>query len=221
MCVKKYLILHLKRMVYHLKSIGVLFFIPLAIVDIIIPTLNYLEYTKYGVGEYLYINILQYSQWFIPFFSVWWIIFVLREYIESDGNEVLYVHSDRSKLPDVLFLFIAYVLNIAILFSIYTVLLPHMKYEFYKILSICVFYLGMVYFLSFLTKSTTITLMAALLYALASITFISNESVFPFYYTLKQVTPSIYFATCFPLALTGLVLIFVGTILNKKALRFV
>lgn len=221
MRVKKHMKLYTIRVYYHLKSIGLLFFVPLIFIDILIPLLNVLEYSKYGVGEELYINILQYSQWFMPLFSVWWIIFVLREYLESDGNELLYVHSNRCKLNDVLCIFFVYILNIAIIFTIYTALFPNMKYEFIKILSISILYLGIVYSFAYFTKSITITLMAILLYTLASIIFSANILVFPLYFTLKRITPSLYFDSYFPLAITGILLLVIGVVLNKKALKFV
>lgn len=208
-------------MIYHLKSIGLLFFVPLVIIDILIPTLNIMEYSKYGIGEELYIHILQYSQWFFPFFSAWWVLFVLREYIESDGNELLYVHADRCKLKDILCLFILYIFNITILYSMYNVLFSDMKYEFLKILSVCIFYLGITYFFTYLTKSITITLLILIFFTLANITFGSNIMIFPFYYTLERVTVALYINSCLPLMLIGLALLFVGTVLNKRWLKFI
>lgn len=221
MCFKEHITLYFYRMIYHLKSIGLLFFVPLVIIDILIPTLNIMEYSKYGIGEELYIHILQYSQWFFPFFSAWWVLFVLREYIESDGNELLYVHADRCKLKDILCLFVLYIFNIAILFSIYATLFPNMKYEFLKILSVCIFYLGITYFFTYLTKSITITLLILIFFTLANITFGSNIMIFPFYYTLERVTVALYINSCLPLMLIGLALLFVGTVLNKRWLKFI
>ena len=218
---EKHIALSFNRLIYHLKSIGLLFFIPLVIIDILIPILNIMEYSKYGIGEELYIHILQYSQWFFPFFSVWWVLFVLREYIESDGNELLYVHADRCKLKDILCLFILYIFNITILFSIYTVLFPNMIYEFFKILSVCIFYLGITYFFTYLSKSITITLLILILLTLANITFGNNKMVFPFYYTLDSITISLFINSYLPLILIGFLLLFAGTILNKRWLKFI
>ncbi len=218
---EKHIALSFNRLIYHLKSIGLLFFIPLVIIDILIPILNIMEYSKYGIGEELYIHILQYSQWFFPFFSVWWVLFVLREYIESDGNELLYVHADRCKLKDILCLFILYIINITILYFIYDALFPDMKYEFLKILSVCIFYLGITYFFTYLTKSITITLLILILFTLANITYGSNIMIFPLYYTLDKITVSLYINSYLPLMLTGLILLFVGVVLNKRWLKFV
>jgi hypothetical protein len=96
-----------------------------------------------------------------------------------------------------------------------------MKYEFIRILSVCIFYFGLVYFLTFLTKSTTITLMAIILYTLSNIVFTANKLVFPLYYTLEKITLSLYLNVYLPLALVGIALSIIGVVLNKRSLKFI
>lgn len=214
---KKYLINMFIRAFLHLKNLRALFFVPLLILNVLIPMLNYMVYKQYGVGERLYLNILEYSLWFMPMASVWWALFALRDYLESEGNELLYVNPNANKFPDIFFLFFLSVLNIAIIFSVYTDFLPHMKYEFFRILTVCIFYFGIVYFLSFLSKSTTITLAAVVLYMLANFYYRGrNIKNFLLYFSTERITEKIFTSDYMPLLLLGILFTFVGVLLNVK-----
>lgn len=220
MCVKRYLVNMYKRAFYHLKNLGFLVAVPLIILNAIIPILNYLQYSKDGISEELYVNILQYSQWFMPLLCVWWSVFVLRDYIEGEGNELLFTNQNRNKVADMFSLFLLSILNITVIFSVYTFLMPDMKYEYIKIISICVFYFGIVYCVSFITKSTTITLMLIILYTIANVYWGNTIKASPLiYYSAEHLTLKIYFSNYLPFLISGLILIFIGTIFNKKFLK--
>ncbi len=212
--------INIKRLFYHFKCLGFSFFVPLIIVNIVIPTLNILVFLKSGITEELYTNILQYTQWLLPFFSVWWVLFVLREYIEPQGNELLYVCKNKCKLTDSIYIFITYIMNIFLLYFAYFLLFSNMRYEFIKILSVCIFYFGLTYFFCFLTKSITLTLMLTILYTLCSIIF-SSRLTFPLYYSLEIITLPIFIANYLPLCLIGILLLSLGAVLNLNKLRFV
>ena len=221
MHIKEDITLYLKRTVLHFKSIGILFYIPLLIVNVLIPVIAYLRYQKSGISELLYTDILQYTQWLVPFFSIWWILFVLREYIEADGNELLYVHSDRCKLKDILYIFVIYILDVGLTFTIYTLLFTSMKYEYLKIITVCIFYLGATYFFTYLTNSITITLLISLFYTLVNLVFGTiGNTCFPMYLSLKKISLERFLSLYLPLAVSGVFLIFIGTLLNKKNLKF-
>ncbi len=219
MRLKRYLARSLTRVGYHLRSLGFLAAIPLLVLDLLIPCLNIMDYIVYGAGDELRWNILQYSQWLMPFFSVWWALFVLREYIEGDGNELLYVYGGRCRLPDALWLFALPLLNILLLFLCYTLVLPSMKYEFLRLLTICVFYFGVMYFLSYAAKSITITLMALLLYTIANAALVGNAA-FPFYVSFDDLSAGLYYRQYLPLLLSGLALLTAGVFFNKRYCRF-
>lgn len=221
MRLKKHIALRFFRALYHLKSIGLLFFPPLVIINILVPALNIMEYLAFGGNDSLYISILQYTQWLFPFSSVWWVLFVLREYLESDGNELLYVHADRCKWKDCVCLFVPSLCNIGLVFGAYAALLDGIGYEFLRIGSICVFYLGLTYFLAYLSKSVTITLLTLIFYTLANLIFGMAHTVFPLYYTLQKLTPALYVRVYLPMLLAGLALFAAGGLLNQKRLKFI
>ena len=83
----------------HLKSIRFLAFVPFIAVNIIYPLLVYNAYLAFGIDSPLFLSaIISNACAVFPFFSVWSVIFVLREYAESDGNELLYAIKHKCKL---------------------------------------------------------------------------------------------------------------------------
>lgn len=220
---KRYLVNISTRTMLHLKNLKGLALVPLFILDILIPVLNYLVYKQYGVSDRLYTNILQYSQWLMPLASVWCSLFVLRDYLESDGNELLYANPHGNKFADIFILFLISILNITILFLIYTALIPDMKYEYLKILTICVFYFGLVYGISFLTKSTTMTTLIVVLYTIANVCFEKQSSkIFLFiYFSTERISKKLFISDYCPLLLAGILLTALGVIINVKKSNFV
>lgn len=220
MCFKKCLTNVLIRIYLHLKNLKILFFIPLFIINVLIPFLNYIEYTQHGIGNELYMSILEYSQWLMPFVSVWWSLFALRDYIENDGNELLYVHKASQQFIDIFLLFFLCILNITVIFSVYTLLIPSMKYEYVRILSICIFYFGIMFFLSILTKSTTIALLVVILYTIANICYrAGNENIVLLYFSTARISNKLFYSNYLPLLLNGILFTAIGALINTKKIR--
>ncbi len=214
---KKYLVGVLTRTYLHLKNLKFLFFVPLLIMNALIPMLNYAVYKQYGVGDRLYTNILEYSQWLMPFASVWWSLFALRDYLEGDGNELLYVNRHSNKFVDIFILFFISILDIAIVFSVYAIQIPQMKFEYIRILSICFLYFGIVYFVSFLTKSTTLSTLTVVLYMIVNIYYGRGDKRIPFIYvSTDRLSKQFFVSDYLPLLWTGLILTALGILINKK-----
>lgn len=221
MYTQKHLVPLARRTRLHLKSLGFLKWVSPLILNAVIPFINYIQYKEFGMGAGLYMEFLQTAQTVMPFFSIWWVVFALREYVEADGNELLFVSRGRTKLPDALALFLLYILNMAIVFGVYTAFFPQMKYEFFRVLCVCLFYFGMAYCLLFLTKSLTLTLLAALFYMLA--VFVTQEgsgALFLLYATKEAVCRALALRVFLPLGLLGAVLTGAGVVLNYCAMRW-
>ena len=75
-----------------LKNVGAVRFVPLVLFDVLYPLLLCSMHFNGTEPEMIEVYLLQMSQVILPFFSVWDVIFVLREYNESEGNEVLFVN---------------------------------------------------------------------------------------------------------------------------------
>lgn len=214
---KRHLSLLLQRCCWHLKNLRLLFWIPIVIINLVLPALAFLRYQKDGIGPVMLVDLVENMMLFLPFLSVWWVIFILREYVEADGCEVLYVCRDKIKLADALCPFLLYLLNIALLYGFFTFLFPSaMPMEYGRMLCICCFFFGLTYFLVFLTKSITITLMLDLIYLIASVLIPLQQPVFPLYHVQQELSIPMFYQLYFPLLAAGLIMTVAGTLINQR-----
>lgn len=214
---KEYLGLLFQRCYWNLKSLKLLFWIPVIVVNLVLPALNYVCYRQNGVGAYMQVDIVEKALLLLPFLSVWWVIFVLREYVEADGSEVLYVCRSRIKLVDALCPFLLYLFNITLLYSVYIAIFPDvMPLEYARMLCICAFFFGLTYFLVYFTKSITITLLVNLVYYIVSELVPMRQPVFPVYKVNGDVTPELFYKLYLPLLAAGVLLGTAGVLINRR-----
>ena len=209
----------LRRIFLHLKSIRYLAFIPPAVLDIVIPLLLYAFYREYGATDLFYGSVLEYTQLFLPFFSVWWVLFTLRGYVESDGNELLYVCKNRCRLPDCLRLFALFQLNVLLLFAVLALILPGILVEYVRILCICLLYFGLTYCTVFLTGGIVSAILLGMLYMLATAVFRSPNPNPILFLTADPISVALLLKISLPQALLGIALTAVGTVINLKYRR--
>ncbi len=211
--------MHTKKYIklrFFLKSMGSLRFVPPVIFDILLLVLPLKTYFNYGSGEKLEQHLLLLTQFFMPLFSVWWVVFTLREYLESDGNELFFTGGKKVILKELLMVFLLAMGNILLLFVIYFFLQPNFSIECARIISVCVFYFGLTYGIAFFVKSVSVILLSLLLYTLLNFTIPIQELVFPFYMSRQLLTIEDFIIVCLPLLLIGILLSVIGFCANKK-----
>jgi len=185
MGVKMALKRYVKTTYLSFKNLKLYYIVPLLFMYMIVPLINYTEIKIYGFGDNLYENILETAQKFLPLFAAWWVIFILREYVEDEGNEVLYVYENmgKTKVFDVLLIFFIYSLHIVPLFLMYTFFLDNMPMEMIKIIIQSFFFSSLAYCLMYLFRSSAITFMIVMIYNFLVTfynerAFIENISIF-------------------------------------------
>lgn len=216
MLIKGYLGPYFTRLYYHLKNIGWLSLVPVFVFILLIPVLNYMQYRQDGIEGGLYLNIIRYGQWLLPFFSVWNVIFVLRESVEAEGYELFYMAGQRFKVVDLLGIFGISLIFITMLFIGYGLLFPNMWLEYLRILSICFLFLGIVYALTYLFKSITPTIMVLMLYLFANIIFVDYDPIFLLFYSLEAMSWALFWEYYLILILFGLIFFLIGYYAGKK-----
>lgn len=105
---------HLNRLritYLNLKSLRFSYFVPIIALFLYIPAMTYLYFVTYACPK----DTLQFftaleMQHMIPYFSIWWILFGLREYTEGAGRELLKTYK-KSLLPDFFLIFFWYMLH--------------------------------------------------------------------------------------------------------------
>ncbi|MBZ9637734.1 ABC transporter permease [Clostridium sp. FP1] len=162
---------------FSLKNLKIYYFVPLIILYIFIPILNIGMVNLSGNIENAYVLVFSEAEKYIPILSLWWIIFVFKEYIEEDGNEILYCIEDsgKVKIHHISLLFAWYIIHVSVLFLIYSLFWDNVFLEFIKTVIQCFFFTSVAYMLMYTLKSTTISFMFLLIYELLSI-FINSKS---------------------------------------------
>lgn len=204
------------KLYYHLKSMGALRFVPLVVFNGLLLILPIAYYYSNGANDDLYFHLMQLTQFFMPLFSVWWVVFTLREYLESDGNELFFAGGNRTVWKELAAVFLIAMGNIAALFIFYSFLIPEFTVESLRIVSACIFYFGLTYGLAFFVKSVLIILLILMLYTLLNFSVTVETLVFPFFMSRHPLTGSEIFTACLPLLLAALLLSGIGYWASKK-----
>lgn len=204
---------HINVAFIQLKTTGKMFFVPIVCLFVVLPFIYFLSYRTTGVDG-LHTSTTVIGNIIVPLFSSWWILMVLREYIESGGNEVLFVYDNKSQAFSVVLIWIFYVLCTGIHYLLLSVKLPTAGLDFIHVSLISGLYVGFTYFFVYLTKSISISFIPLLVY---SVICFSNPEIIGF-------TSVISFAEIaskyLPQFLLGIVFFFLGHLLNKKFLKF-
>lgn len=208
--------LRTQRIILIFKSMGMTAAVPPLVVLLVMPSLLYLSYRREGVSEALYVSILEITQVFLPFFCSWWIIFMMRNFVEAQGKETLYVNRYKNSVLDVTLIFGLYCLMISVPYAVFILLFPGMKLELVKMLMICFFVFGLTFFLAALTGSMPAIVLVNLFLVLINFLAGSYNSKFPIYYSLEVATTSALRTQYLPLAVLGGVFLLLGKLLIKR-----
>lgn len=163
MCTEKNL--NQLRLTYlDLKSIRGSYFVPIIAIFVYIPVMIYLNYLTFGNAPgFLESVTFHEMQRVIPFFSIWWILFGLREHIEGDGVEVLRANK-KSITKDFLIILFWYILH-AILFTvIVSFVFRNYFMEFLVIICQILVFSSVSYIIMILTKTISLSFLLCTIY---------------------------------------------------------
>lgn len=220
MRIGRYLKRTIRRVYYETKNAYAIFFLCVAVINVLVPLIVYFSWRKNGTSSTLYHDILQYTQLFLPLFSVMCVPFVLREFVEADGNELLYVCRSRLNLMDAGLITLVFAADTSAVYAGLNRLQPGLWDDWLRLMCVCILYFGMAYFLVFLTRGVTVTLLVLIGYTIANLLIRTETARYPLYYVWNpDKTPSMQ-DLYVPVVLTGLVLLAAGVLLNRKRLRF-
>ena len=196
-----------------LKNIGFLRFFPFIIINIIVPLLILINLLN---PKNLESNMLIITQYFLPLASVWLSLFAMKEFIEADGREIYYMAGKLNILKEILKLFIISVIDILIILIVSIIFVPDLSIEIVRIISACIFYFSLTYFVSMLGKSTSITLLILILYTLINVILKSHIIRFTRYCSTNIISYSDVLKLCLPLLIMSVILITFGKIFEKR-----
>lgn len=207
---------HLKKLdktKLFLKNIGGLRFFPIIVLDIIVPILIIINVLH---PENIEHNLLITIIYIFPFTSVWFSLFVMKEFIETEGKEIYYMLGKINILNETFKFFLIVFSNVLLLLIVVCIILPDFVFEIIRISVACLFYFSIIYFISMISKSTSIALFFAILYTLINVIFKTNNIRFLIYATTNVIIESNLIQLCFPLLIFSLILIILGKIIEKR-----
>ena len=205
------MIMHLEHIYLQLRGVGTLFFVPLIMLYLVVPFIIFI-YAKTSTKSLDVIFVNQ-CNFFIPILSTWWVFLVMKEYVEGDGNEVLYIEN-HSKLTEVVGLFVCYDILLVVFFTVASVFIGDVAFSLFLQMSVVsFFYCGLAYVFLYLFKSIAIAFLPMICYSLycsdglnATISFFNTSTFWtdPLKYMIEMV-------------IAGGVCFLCGNYLNKKS----
>lgn len=205
---------------YLIRNTGILRFVPIIMLDIFALAMIILSITSRENIDDMRTDFLMISQYIFPLFCVWWSVFILREFIEADGNEVFYSAGLTNIMVQALKPFLLLLCNCALLLALCSAFCPDFVIEFARIFSACIFCFGLIYFVSMCFKSTAIAIFAAIVYMLLCALTRYSDSVFPMFMSGNLLDRAQLLSLCLPLAVSGVLLVIIGRQIEKRFFTF-
>ncbi len=149
-----------------LKNLKLFYFIPIIVTLVYMPFISvYFYYSVDGQTEIYFKMMFEQFQLFLPLFSVWWVIFVLKEFMESEGNELLYLYNKPLYLLRIiLLLFTLYVLHTSAFLFVFHLVFGEHLFVVLQIAVSCFTMCALAYFISFALRSTGVALLFSIAY---------------------------------------------------------
>ena len=202
-----------------LKNLGKYYFLPIIIMFIVVPTLLILKYLAVKDIKILTTDMIAYTELFSAISSIWWIMMISRQYIEVDGNEILYVYK-KMRIGQVLILFLWYIVNISILFLGYSFFFENILSEYIKILIQSLFFISISYMLVYTFKLVSIPMMIILGYIISFSLFFKDKINYINIFTIQEVTNSQIVSNKYLILLIiSIFIFFIGMYKNYKYLN--
>lgn len=164
-------------------------------------------------------EIMKNSQVWSSFFILWWPFFIIKEYIEGDGSELLYTSKrSRNLISPVLFCTAVYLAMVGLVMILYTVKYGEIiLYNYIIIIFISIFYIGIFFFLSFVMKSTVFPVMIIFIMHIFTAIFTSRRrDEFSFFVEEFPVPATDVIIEFLWMPIVGIILLVLGAVINKK-----
>lgn len=194
----------LKKHKYFLKSIHGLWILPIIIINLIVPLLNFFIY-KLNSSD-MEIDIEKIIFFLLPVFSVWTSVFVSEMFFSDKTKDALFFYNTKKRLIISLDYFLLFLFDILAIVILHFYCINDYLGLFIKILSISIFYYGLSMIVLCFSKSAVITIMILLLYDLTN-SFINSIKFFLLYENFDKMNVPVFFIYYLPLILIGILFI--------------
>ena len=161
--------LQMRKLYLELKNLRLLFYVPPAVLLILVPlTFQTRILPSAGILPNFWLAMFgSFLQLMITGFAAWWPILVLKDYVNSPGKELLFVHNSGGLLPRMMVLWALYGLGTLLVFVYLTSRFEFVWFLFSLIISQSLFMISLGYLLSLLLKNTFVSLIVNFVYVSA------------------------------------------------------
>lgn len=160
------------------KNIRFLGLVPLVAAWLFFPLTVGLLVAYGGYSQSNVFDFSYYAQMYLPFFACWWTVFVLRNYADGGGRELLHLYR-KSQFGEWCFLFACYALVLAAPYTVLSFFYQQIGFEYLRILTESLFLASLAYCVLFAFRSATAALLVNLVYV--SLTVFSKAGVTQYY----------------------------------------
>ena len=199
-----------------LRKMGALYFVPHFFLYVLIPLFGIGYILYHGDGENARGLIFFDMQKFIPFFSVWWILFGLDDNVEGNSSEILRVYK-RSLLSEFWLMFGWYILHVTLLFFVLGVILESYWLDLPLIIIQCSAFASIAFFLLCVSRTLLLSFLSVLLYEIFSM--LSNFGMFTWINMFSLTRVSTLLDLLHPYVLifaVSIILPFLGNMINMR-----
>lgn len=217
----KYLTRLGERLKLYFRAMGKGAIVPVVIVLVVLPVLTLIAATNPSNmkdnASMLRLEITILSYLFLPFFAAWWPIFALKNYIEGDGRELLWVFQSSSIFFDAAVLIFLYQLLTTLYFLVLHILLKEMLFLLLRLLIINFFVAALALVSIKVLRSTALSFMLILLYIFVNYMLSGNVGTFPLYYHLQLAADAASLRLFLPHLISGVGLFGLAVVLPERS----
>lgn len=209
-----------RRVFLQLKGLRFSALVPPLVLFVVLPVLFIPLLEFFGPSEDMYRIVLQCIQTVMPFFSIWWIIFISREYIENDGNELLFTFKSKTLWREYLILFIFYLFLAFFEFLIFSYYYPAIWLEYVRFFCVAFMFFSGAYALMYITGSIALTFLVIMILIIINMTVPFQQPNPIYYICLLPFDRSIFLTVCLPQFIMAVILFIIGIISNKRFRKY-
>lgn len=200
----------MKRCILELKNIKLYYIIPVIATCVLVPLIVVAEIVVNGcIDVRSLVKMYEACQMYIPWFGVWWPVFIMKSYLNSPGKELLFIYRFKydNLAARMILLWLWYCVHISILFLIMYFLFHQVMIFFLLVTSQSLLLICAAYLIAMISRNTFIPLIMTFGYCLVFWMIIRTPVLNIFVFDLQPDNPAFVFKAIW---LTSIAVLFLG-----------
>lgn len=207
----------MKKYYYFLKTTDKLWILSPILINVAVPICNYGFYMLNNTD--MQIEMQKIIYFFMPIASVLTPVFIAEQFYSEKSKDVLFFIKPKEKFTYLFFFYFISLVNISVVVLLHKHCIDDVVGLLVKIVSVCIFYLGLSCLMMYLSNTALSTVMVLLLLDLMNTIDVFYLNLPIFYENFEQLTVSTFFYIYFPLLILGVAAILFVLIREKLHMR--